>query len=463
MKYLLFGTGEYYKRYKIWFDRKDVIALIDNAKEKQGTYIDGIIIIAPEEIYRYDFDVIVIMSFYIKSMKAQLVELGIGESRIFHFYDLHDLIYSPLVKREVYCYGMEKNEKKEILLLNQDLTLGGPALALYHVARVLIKNGYQVVYGSMIDGPLREILIKEKIPVIVDENLLIETMKESNWVGEYPFIICNTINFHVFLSERDESIPIAWWLHDASFFYDGVNQKAIKAITNRNMKVWTVGAVSEKAIKEFRPDFQTENLLYGVKDAVKNEICLGKKVIRVEFDKIRFTVIGYIESRKGQDILVEAIRGLKANIRKKAEFYFVGANTSLLAKEIIETAKDMPELVITGLVDREEIDSILDASDMLICPSREDPMPTVAAEAMMHGIPCILSDSTGTAKYVRNGIDGIVFQSENVEQLREILEKCILHKFDLDEMGKNARKIFEEFFSMEIFEKRFMSLVKQIF
>ncbi len=463
MRFLIFGTGEYYKRYKIWFDKKNIVALIDNSKEKQGHYIDDIFVIPPEDVLRYEFDAIIILSFYVKAMKVQLENLGVAQNKIYHFFALHDLIYHPSLKREIRSYGLNgygsrgtNKTEKRILMLSHDLTLGGPAIALYHAAQVLIKRGYKVVYGSMIDGPLREILMKEGIPVIIDENLMIETMKESEWVKEYSFIICNTMNFHVFLSEKGGNIPIAWWLHDALFFYDGVNQEVMDKLAADKMKVWSVGPIPERAVKVFRPDFCVENLLYGVADQG------SRRQARKQNGKMRFTVIGYIEYRKGQDILLKAIQHLEPAIRRKAEFFFVGQNTSTMAKEIRKAAKNIPEIVVTGPVDRSGIDSILDWSDLLICPSREDPMPTVAAEAMMHGVPCLISDTAGTAEYIRNGIDGIVFQSGNVEQLKEMLKKCIQEKLDLEQMGKNARKVFESYFSMEAFENRFMGLVESV-
>ena len=86
-------------------------------------------------------------------------------------------------------------------------------------------------------------------------------------------------------------------------------------------------------------------------------------------------------------------------------------------------------------------------------------MPTVAAEAMMHNVPCLVSDTTGTVKYIRDGIDGLIFQSENAGQLKEILERCIQGEFDLVQMGRNARNVYEEYFSMEAFENRLMELI----
>lgn len=460
MKFLLFGTGDYYNRYRIWFDRKDIAALIDNAEEKQGHYIDGIRVIPPKDISRYEYDAVVILSFYVQTMKTQLIDLGVEENRIYHFFDLHDLIYHPRIRRKINCYGLQDcSESVKFLLLSNDLTLGGPALALYHAAQVLIKRGYQVVYGSMLDGPLRKILAREGIPVIVDENLMIQTMDEAQWVRKYSLIICNTMNFHVFLSERDKRIPVAWWLHDALFFYDGVRQEVMDKLTQDNMAVWSVGPIPERAVKAFRPDFYVEDLIYGVTDQTEEESRSSEDHIDHTENKIRFIIIGYIEQRKGQDILLEAIKRLEPDIRQKAEFIFVGQNTSLLAKDLIEAAGEISEITFTGPVDRSKINSLLGRADMLVCPSREDPMPTVAAEAMMHNVPCLVSDTTGTVKYIRDGIDGLIFQSENAGQLKEILERCIQGEFDLVQMGRNARNVYEEYFSMEAFENRLMELI----
>ena len=81
---------------------------------------------------------------------------------------------------------------------------------------------------------------------------------------------------------------------------------------------------------------------------------------------------------------------------------------------------------------------------------------------MMHILPCLISDSVGTVEYIRDGIDSIVFQSGNVDQLKEMLEKCILGKVNLRQMGRNARQVFEENFSMEAFEDQFGNLMESI-
>ena len=37
MRVLIFGTGNYYNRYKKWFSKQEVVAILDNAVEKQNT------------------------------------------------------------------------------------------------------------------------------------------------------------------------------------------------------------------------------------------------------------------------------------------------------------------------------------------------------------------------------------------------------------------------------------------
>lgn len=119
----------------------------------------------------------------------------------------------------------------------------------------------------------------------------------------------------------------------------------------------------------------------------------------------------------------------------------------------------MPEVVVTGTVDRDGIHRLLEAADAMVCPSREDPMPTVAAEAMMHGVPCIISDAAGTAEYIRDGVDGFVFGHEALQELSRKLWWCIEHYEELPAIGIRSRWIYEKNFSMEVFQKGLLETV----
>lgn len=463
MRFLLFGTGDYYNRYKKWFERQEVVALLDNSEQKQHTFIDGIEVLPPKEGVRLDYDIIIILSFYVKQMRQQLISLGVDLDKIYHFYDLHRLIALDAEQRQKQFYlnareivDCKTSVIPKILLLSHDMTLGGPSIALFHAARVLKEKEYVVVFAAMFDGPLKKELLKNNIPVIVDENLQIATMQKSKWVRAFSLLICNTLNFHVFLSEREIDIPVIWWLHDARFFYDGVNKEVFRKIRLDNLKAVSVGTVPAEAVREFLPEMECDQLLYGVND-------IGYGITEnSEDDRIQFITIGFFEDIKGQDVLVQAVRKLPDAIRKQCQFYMVGYNKTLFGERIFAECVNMDEVIFTGSVDRQGIHRLLSDSDVLICPSRQDSMPTVAAEAMMHSVPCIVSNATGTASYIHNGNDGFVFPNENVQALAGRIEWCVTNKAELQSIGKRARKLYEEYFSMTAFERRFMEVIHEV-
>lgn len=257
MKYILFGTGDYYKRYQPWFADKEVVAVIDNDKTKQGTIIDGYKIISPEELCNYSYDYVVILSFYVNEMKEQLLALGVPEDKVIHFFDLHDVFEKS-----------ENVNRKKVLLLSHDMTMGGPALALYNTALVLKKNGYSVTFGSMLDGELRHTLDRNFIPTVVDRRLQICTMNEIDWTWNYDLLICNTIGYHVFLTQRKTDIPVIWWLHDSEFFYQGVSEDRLSKISRENLKILSVGPVPARAIRNHMSGVCVEDLIYGVSNGI---------------------------------------------------------------------------------------------------------------------------------------------------------------------------------------------------
>lgn len=78
----------------------------------------------------------------------------------------------------------------------------------------------------------------------------------------------------------------------------------------------------------------------------------------------------------------------------------------------------------------------------------------------MHSVPCLISDATGTSAYLHDGTDGLIFRSENVDELSEKIAWCILHRRELAEMGLRARKVYETHFSMEVFEQKLLPVVE---
>lgn len=83
---LVFGTGSYcekiFKNYREELDDINILAFIDNNKQKHGQKFMGKHIISVQDIDKYEYDMIAICSSYFSEIKDQLIEIGIEENCI---------------------------------------------------------------------------------------------------------------------------------------------------------------------------------------------------------------------------------------------------------------------------------------------------------------------------------------------------------------------------------------------
>lgn len=459
MKIFLFGTGDFYRLYKNWFRREDILGLIDNDINKRGTLIDGYTVYLPDEAVKQPFDYIVILSVYEEEMQDQLQKLGVAKNKICIFSELHRHPELLIPERPLSLYGSDKIFSEimqdgctnAVLLMAHDLDLNGATLALFYMAQILAKNHINVLFASQSDGPLRRYLNEEKVPLVIDSNLQIKTQKQAEWTHGFGRIVCNTINYYQFLSDRDLNCKVIWWLHEPAMFYKSLDQKLLHSLSDKNLTVYGVGPIAEGAFKKYFPDFDVHCLLYGIP---------GVTARRKPHDKLRFITIGRVEERKGQKILVQALKELDRDIKKQISVNIVGFKPSIYADEVKDMAKEFGEMVrFTPTVDREHIQGLLDESDVLVCPSIVDPMPVVCNEAMQHSLPCIVSDAAGNAAYIKDDENSFVVKAGDAKNLAEKITWCVKHQDELGQIGKNAKQIYEQNFSMDVFEKNVMKIV----
>ena len=97
--------------------------------------------------------------------------------------------------------------------------------------------------------------------------------------------------------------------------------------------------------------------------------------------------------------------------------------------------------------------------DIALSPSLDDPMPIVCTEAMALEKGVIVSENTGTASFIENGKNGYKVPAGDPLALAEVIERMVLYKDKLPMLGKAARKIYDDNFTMEIFEKNIKALI----
>ncbi len=148
--------------------------------------------------------------------------------------------------------------------------------------------------------------------------------------------------------------------------------------------------------------------------------------------------IGQLIRRKGVDILLEAIAPL-FNEYENLYLIIIGDGEEKTAlKEFVSEKKIDKRIAWEGVVQSKEILSRLEKAYILILPSRWDGWGMVINEAFSIGVPVIVSDQCGAADLVKPNINGYVFKSEDVKDLRRCLRESLDLKDRLKDLKQNA-------------------------
>lgn len=469
MKILVFGTGDYYQRYKNFFI-EDIVGFIDNNESKQGTFQDGIEIMSPVRAVSINYDRIYVLSVFYKEMTNQLLELGIKKEKIFSPTEVVKLLRAENKHLPITVVTEDRKNlilaenKKNVLILTPNLRLNGAVIALLGAVRACVKNGFDVTVGAFQTGAAQDILVRQYgVKVVIDENLLFCTMRDTKWVQNSSVILCNTIFMYQFLSERNKGIPIIWWLHDPPYVYETIDHNVTKDIDFSDVKAFGAGRIAGAAFDKEFSGIHSDILLYGLEDSPGN-----KQIADNCFNVI---TVGEIQDWKGQDIFCEAAKKVLSSIKKqvtdkrhclKIRFLLIGNDTTKFASVLKAKYAEFPEIQFLGIFSRAEMRDIYNHTNLYICPSREETMSITVTEAMMKNIPCIVSDAAGIADFVHNETDGLVFHAEHADDLAQKLSWCLSNREKIEEMGRKGRKIFERNFSERVFEEHFMKIMKNI-
>lgn len=460
MKVFIFGTGKYYRKYHKWIQQYDVIALLDNNPDMQGHELDGYKVISPKGINEYYFDRVYILSIYLNEIIAQLVEMGVPREKLFCYFQMKPL---EIEADNRFYYPQEYRRpsevrKKRIVFISHELSVSGAPRCLLQAGQILVQAGYEVVAASPYDGALREAFLAIGVTVIVDQQLTVGTVKDINWLEKGDILFINTVKLYYLLLERPSDTAAIWWLHEPEIFYDMVVSDLVSKIKQENLKIYTVSEVADKALHRVWKNAETVNFVYGIPDKADFQ-SERKKVIS---SKRRFITIGHVSKIKGHDILVEAISLLDEKDREQAEFLFVGGFDTKFGKKIIDKIEELQLPVsIEGEKTNQEVLSLLEEADVVICASRAESLSMAVTEGMMKEKPVIVSSEAGNVSYIQDGENGLLFQSEKAEKLKNKIVYCIKNPEALEKMASAGRKTYLENFSLEKFELQLKKIIKE--
>jgi glycosyltransferase involved in cell wall biosynthesis len=116
-----------------------------------------------------------------------------------------------------------------------------------------------------------------------------------------------------------------------------------------------------------------------------------------------------------------------------------------------------------GFQNQSQLPAVYSSADLFVLPSKYDPCPAVVCEAMLCGLPVILSDEIrGRREQIDEGETGYIFPCGNVDALAKILRQSLADLANLAAMGHAARRKMD-LFSPATNVKAFLELLDSSF
>lgn len=455
MELIVWGTGKLYQKYIGFLSQFRIIKFCDSNPDKQGNYIDGIEVIAPTQIMNYDYNYVVVMTYQIKPICDALRDLKVPPEKIL----LHSQMY--LLRSPQICvnhFGGEipfsdwiSGKEKCILLISHNYSYTGIPVALKNMAIVLKRMGYSVLMAAMEDGPFTTELEIQKIDYLTDLAIGYQTRFFIEMLKQFEAIVIGTLSLYYLVeSLKDIQIPVLWWIHETHDRYY-VGRKNLSQ--RENITFLAGGNRVKRVFLEHYKNVNIRKLQYCIPDFHEKhpEVLSGNNMY------LTLAVIGTIDKRKAQDIFMDAVLTMPLQYQNRLKVIMIGRldETDIsFAEKIRRQQKQLCNLDWIQEMTQEHLEEFYEGIDVLVCPSRDDPMPIVVTQAMMHGKICVISNEVGQAEFIRPQENGFVFPSEDVNELQRILIWLIDNRDSISEIGVESRKIFDQEFSEAVMERQ---------
>ena len=462
MKIVLFGTGQYYQKKKKQLkilNAVEIIAFLDNSASLWGKQLDGVMIYNPISIQCIEYDYVIIMSeLYSNAMKEQLKTCGVLEKKILDF----DTFVFQQGKGNIQIYLPTKVEscQNKVLFITSSLDYVGGILAVLYAALACKELGYMpVVMAPEGNENLIEEYRTKGITFCLYYNLCREAVENFFWLKDFSIIFVNTFQMKSCVEILGKEYHMIWWIHEPVAIYESYKElcKEFPSEILERVSVYSVTSYAKKNFQKYFPKINSDILTLGIPDTYcKKDVC------EIREKKLIFAVIGVITYGKGHDLLLKAMEIEKLSQFNSVEYWFIGAFENDFAKKILASAENKKNIKILGQKTRKEMEQLYSQIDVVIVCSREETLSIVAIEAMMYEKVCIVSDACGIIDYLTGKEKELVYHKDSIEELADKILWCINNKKELKRIGKEARSIYEQEFSMEVFKKRLNGVLEKL-
>ena len=295
--------------------------------------------------------------------------------------------------------------------------------------------------------------------------------------GRDPHIIV----FHSFYDcsyylkkEKNIKAKIVLFIHGDSFKKGMLFPKAKGTSVERKLakltdyvmrRVEKVVGISQSGARNFEAEFpqlkgRVGLVVNGISDLTEEQLqYVQSKKVETQSKKFRLISCGSINGRKGQWMVIEAIKKLPAELSKNIEYTIVGDGPQRITLEEDVRNAGLENIRFVGSVPNVNVYKNLAEANIAILMSNNEGLPLSLIEALRCGLAGISTRVAGIPEVIVDGYNGVLIEPD-VDQLYNILMR--LDDYDWDDMGRKSRSLFEKQYTFDRMKEDYLGLLKSL-
>lgn len=345
-------------------------------------------------------------------------------------------------------------KQKKCLLVTNGLGYGGAPLVLMNTIEFFVNEGYKVVVFSNYFGPLSKMILKKGGEVVIipyQFELIYKIILKINW----EFVFVNTIVEYKWINLLNNgNTTTYWWIHESDTYVNEVAAKIPQKLSD-NIKVFAVSSRTNNALILNGINYKTNLLPYGIDDMSS---CLSEdNIFKLDTKYKYILIVGAICNRKNQLFAIDTFEVFQNEIQDTVKLIIVGKGIEgeeTYERVVMERIKDNADIIYYDVLNRIEIHKLIKLVDVVLCCSKDDPLPVIVSEALMHGKNVVVNRNVGQYELIQKYDAGYVYDDK--DDLINILEELVLIK----EYNSAARDLYENYFSTESFKYNLIKFIK---
>ncbi|HFI0399585.1 TPA: glycosyltransferase [Streptococcus suis] len=256
--------------------------------------------------------------------------------------------------------------------------------------------------------------LSEKDAVIAYQHKNIAEVREIIRNNNIELVISNTVNvFQGAIAAACEGVPHYYIIHEFPFGEFGYYREKIELIDILSDKIFAVNGELFGELKKYFSDTKLHSFI-----PFSN---ISEQMIR-SGNKQRIVSIGGITERKNQLELIKAYHLLN---RHDIELLFIGSWDEGYKVECDKYIEEYHLSNVTFLGFQSNPWELITDKDIIVFSSKLEAFPLVYVEAIIKGVPAIVSDNPGHFSVQKYFETGEIYPLGNIETLTNLLKRSI--------------------------------------